>query len=248
MSPQGSIETQTDHVFAEHVSIPAENGTLEGWLAYDADRTACDGVVLLSPHPNFAGTMDNNVIKELATYLSASGYATLRFNYPGIGASTLALPQGVSAFDYWDRVEKEQRFDEAIRPAGAALGFLQDSLGGCLRQIHLIGYSFGGMIATMMAGEMPNIRSATAISLPWISRYTYDFLENVRCPKFFISGNKDFTFDMAIYRRVWLKVPEPKAFHLVDSDHFFRKRERELAGHVADFLGRLKASNDSLSK
>jgi len=245
MSPQGSIETATDRVFAEHVSIPAESGTLEGWLAYDADRTACDGVVLLSPHPNFAGTMDNNVIKELAAYLSASGYAALRFNYPGIGASTTALPQGVSAFDYWDTLEREQRFAEAIRPARAALDFLQDSLGGCLGQTHLIGYSFGGMIAMMMAGKMPHIGSATAISLPWISRYTYDFLENVRCPKFFISGNKDFTFDTAIYRRVWLKVPAPKAFHLIDSDHFFRKRERELAGHVADFLARLKGSNDS---
>jgi alpha/beta superfamily hydrolase len=240
MAPPGSIETETDRVFAEHVSIPAENGTLEGWLAYDAERTTCDGVVLLSPHPNFAGTMDNNVITELSAYLSASGYAPLRFNYPGIGASTIALPQGVSAFDYWDRVEQEQRFDETIRPSMAALDFLQDSLGGCLGQIHLIGYSFGGMIAMMMAGELPHIGSATAISFPWIPRYTYDFLENVRCPKFFISGNKDFTFDTAIYHRVWLKVPAPKAFHLVDSDHFFRKRERELARSVGNFLGSLQ--------
>ena len=240
MSPQGSIETGTDRIFAERVWIPAENGTLEGWLAYDPERTACDGVVLLSPHPNFAGTMDNNVITELSAYLSASGYAALRFNYPGIGASTIALPQGVSAFDYWDRVEKEQGFDEAIRPTKAALDFLQASLGGCLGQIHLVGYSFGGIIAMMIAGELPHISSTTAISLPWISRYTYDFLENVRCPKFFISGNNDFTFDTAIYRRVWLKVPEPKAFHLVDGDHFFRKRERELARSVGDFLGRLQ--------
>jgi alpha/beta superfamily hydrolase len=240
MSPQGSIETETDRVFAEHVSIPAEKGTLEGWLAYEAERTTCDGVVLLSPHPNFAGTMDNNVITELSAYLSASGYAALRFNYPGIGASTIALPQGVSVFDYWDKVEQEQRFDEAIRPSRTALDFLQDSLGGCLGQIHLIGYSFGGMIAMMMAGELSNIGSATAISLPWVSRYTYDFLENVRCAKFFISGDKDFTFDTAIYRRVWLKVPEPKAFHLVDGDHFFRKRERELARSVGNFLGSLQ--------
>jgi alpha/beta superfamily hydrolase len=240
MSPQGSIETETDRVFAEHVSIPAEKGTLEGWLAYEAERTTCDGVVLLSPHPNFAGTMDNNVITELSAYLSASGYAALRFNYPGIGASTIALPQGVSVFDYWDKVEQEQRFDEAIRPSRTALDFLQDSLGGCLGQIHLIGYSFGGMIAMMMAGELSNIGSATAISLPWVSRYTYDFLENVRCAKFFISGDKDFTFDTAIYRRVWLKVPEPKAFHLVDGDHFFRKREGELARSVGNFLGSLQ--------
>jgi alpha/beta superfamily hydrolase len=244
MLPQDYIDARAGHVFAEHVTIQAENGSLEGWLAYDADRTISDGVVLLSPHPNFAGTMDNNVIKELAAYLSAAGYAALRFNYPGVGASSIALPEGVSAFDYWDTVEKEQRFREAIRPATSALDFLRNSLGECIDEIHLVGYSYGGMIAMMIAGNMSHISSATAISLPWISRYNYDFLQDVDCPKLFISGKHDFTFDADIYQRVWPKISEPKIFKSADNDHFFRKSERELARHISDFLASLKKSGD----
>lgn len=244
MSLQDFIETRSGHVLAEHVLIPAENCTLEGWLAYDPDRTACDGVVLLPPHPNFAGTMDNGVIKKLAVFLSGTGYAVLRFNYPGVGASTIPLPKGVSAFDYWDNVEKEQRFDEAVRPGTAAVRFLQDSLGEFTDQIHFIGYSYGGIIAMMMAGEMSHISSATAISMPWISRYNYDFLGNVHCQKFFISGKRDFTLDTYVYQRVWPQVAEPKVFKLVDNDHFFRNSERQLARHITDFLASQKGGGD----
>lgn len=248
MSPQDFIDTRADRVFEERVSIPAENCSLEGWLAYDGDSSMCDAVVLLSPHPNFAGTMDNNIIKELATHLSASGDAVLRFNYPGVGSSSITLPEGASAFDFWDTVEKELRFHEAIRPATAALDFLRNSLGECIDQIHLVGYSFGGMIAMMMAGMMSHINSAAAISLPWISRYNYDFLQDVHCPKLFISGKRDFTFDTEIYQRVWPQVAEPKIFKPVDNDHFFRKSEKELAGHIADFLASQKHKNNALVK
>jgi len=244
MSPQDSIDAGTRHVFAEHVWIPADKARLEGWLAYDADGMRCDGVLLLSPHPNFAGTMDNNVIRELAAYLSTAGCAVLRFNYPGIGASTITLPEGVSAIDYWDTVEKDQRFDEAILPATGALNFLLDSLEGYIDRVHVIGYSFGGMIAMMMATTMSSVSSATAISLPWISRYNHDFLQHVTCPKCFISGKRDFTFETHVFQRIWPLVPEPKVFHSVDHDHFFRKGEEELARHILDFLAKQKQRSD----
>jgi len=236
MSQQAFIDPSEEKVFSEHVRIPFGRGELEGVLVYDAEKSKGDGLILLSPHPNFAGTMDNNVIKELASLLSASGFFVLRFNYPGMGSSSLSLPMGVTVLDYWDQVEKEQRFDEAIRPSLAALTFLNQSLGQCLNKIHLVGYSFGAMIALMIAEKLNLISSVTAISLPWIARYHYDFLRQGGCRKLFIAGKQDFAFEPAAYEKAWPYVAEPKTSIWLDCDHFFRKREKDLGKEILGFL------------
>jgi alpha/beta superfamily hydrolase len=236
MSPQGFIEMRKESLLSEYVLLPSDQGHLEGWLAYDAEATRCDGVLLLSPHPNFAGTMDNNVIRELAASLSASGFIVLRFNYPGIGASRLLVPEGISVLDYWDTVEREQRFDEAIRPSLTALRFLESSLGGFIDRTHLVGYSYGAMIALLMAEQLAHIHSVAAISLPWISRYPYHFLGEVRCRKYFITGKQDFAFEAQVYEQAWPQVAEPKRFKWLNCDHFFRGHEKEVAQEVLQFL------------
>jgi len=236
MPQQASTDPSGEEIFSERVTIPFDRGNLEGELAYEAERSRGDGILMLSPHPNFAGTMDNNVIKVLAAFLSTSGFIVLRFNYPGIGESDLSLPRGVSVLDYWDQAEKEQRFDTALDPSFAALTFFRRSLGKILGKIHLVGYSYGAMIALMMAGQQHAFSSVTAISLPWISRYDYDFLEQVRCRKLFITGTKDFALDPGVQQRAWPNVAEPKRFTWVDGDHFFRKREEELGKMIREFL------------
>lgn len=236
MLQQGFIETVGKRSVSERVVIPFNRGILEGWLAYDEEWILRDAVILLSPHPHFAGSMDNNVIRSLAASLSEAGFVTLRFNYPGIGASSIELPDHISVLEYWNAVEEEQRFEEAIRPALAVLSYLHQSLGPHLRSVHLLGYSYGAMIALMVAENLPSLRSVTAISLPWVSQYRYDYLKNVSCPKLFITGKQDFAFDPAVYEQAWPLVAEPKEMKSFHCDHFFRKREKELGSEVLAFL------------
>lgn len=44
-------------------------------------------IVIAPPHPERGGSMELAVIAELAWALTRAGHATLRFNYPGVGAS-----------------------------------------------------------------------------------------------------------------------------------------------------------------
>jgi hypothetical protein len=180
--------------------------------------------------------MENNVVRELATVLSASGFAVLRFNYPGIGASSIEMPEGISVLDYWNTVERDQRFDQALRPALTALDFLKQSLGEFFGRIHLVGYSYGAMIALMMAQKVSDIRSISAVSLPWVSRYHYDFLGGIHCEKLFVTGKEDFAFEPDVYANAWPHVAEPKMIKWLDCDHFFRKHENRLAREVRGFL------------
>jgi len=225
-------DSMDQEIFEETVWIPCDDCLLEGQLTYDPWAEACDGVLLLSPHPNFAGTMTNNVILALSSFLSQEGYSVLRFNYPGVGNSTLNLATHISNFDYWDAVEKEQRFAAALIPATAAFHFLLKSLGSVMGEIHVIGYSFGAIIGLLLNHLRPQIDSVTAISMPWINRYNYDFLNSVKGRKYFITGNRDFTYEHDVQERVWPTIPGPKKFQVVDNDHFFRQSEKQLAEQV----------------
>ncbi len=236
MSTKHFIKVINKRLTLEQVWIPFRRGSLEGWLSYDEGWTLCDGVILLPPHPHFAGSMDNNVIKSLAIFLSEAGFLTLRFNYPGVGASSIDLPKGISSLEYWNTVEEKQLFEEAIQPTLVVLTHLNQSLESKLKSIHLLGYSFGAMVALRVAERVSSISSVTAISLPWISRYQYDFLKNVFCPKLFINGKRDFTFVPTVYNEAWQWVTEPKKMKSLDSDHFFRKQEEELGKEVLSFL------------
>jgi alpha/beta superfamily hydrolase len=227
-----SIEAMEKELFEETVRIQAGDCLIEGKLTYDPWAEVCETVLLLSPHPNFAGSMDNNVILGLSSFLAQAGYSVLRFNYPGVGGSTIELAAGVSVFDYWAEVEKEQRFAAALTSATDAFDFLLKSLGPAIRKIHVVGYSFGGIIGLLLRRLRPQINSVTAVSMPWLGRYNYDFLGYINGWKYFITGDRDFTYERHVQKRVWPTVPEPKEFQEVANDHFFRQSEEQLAAQV----------------
>jgi hypothetical protein len=62
----------------------------------DAPATAPHGIALVAhPNPQQGGTMDNKVAQTLARTFAALGYASVRFNFRGIGASEGAFDNGV---------------------------------------------------------------------------------------------------------------------------------------------------------
>lgn len=45
------------------------------------------GLVIAPPHPHDGGAMETTIVAELAYAATRAGHPTLRFNYPGVGAS-----------------------------------------------------------------------------------------------------------------------------------------------------------------
>lgn len=214
--------TAAESYTEEQVRFSSGANLLEGILAYPDAGSAEEAVLLLSPHPHMGGRMDNNVIAFLAQGLAAAGRATLRFNYGGVGNSTLALAAGDSAYEYWARLEAGQHYSAALPDAQAARAFLCAAVPDA--RVGYVGYSFGACLAILLAGvHAPDWLNAIS---PPVSRAPLDGVENLTMSSLFIAGDRDFAFERERFEGIFARVPGARAFvELSGSDHFFRQDE-----------------------
>jgi alpha/beta superfamily hydrolase len=119
----------------ETVAGPA--GRLE--CAFDAAETTPAGIVVVChPHPQGGGTLDNKVVQTLTRAFLQVGWASLRFNYRGVGASEGAWDDGRGEVDDAFAVVNAARSREGF--AGLPLA--------------LAGFSFGGFVAAAVADRL----------------------------------------------------------------------------------------------
>jgi len=125
----------TPRTVREQIAGPA--GRIE--CAIDRPAAAARGLAIAChPHPQFGGTLDNKVVQTIARACLDIGWACVRFNFRGVGAS-----EGV-----WD--EGRGEVDDALavaahwrgRPEFAGLPYL------------LGGFSFGGYVAVEAAHRL----------------------------------------------------------------------------------------------
>jgi alpha/beta superfamily hydrolase len=220
----------------ERVQFPSGNLLLEGILSYQEDVSDADGVLIIPPHPHFAGNMENNVVKALSRVLTKAGYVVMRFNYRGVGNSEINLPPDVALFDYWETVERLAELDAIAEDASSAAEFLLQSLGSKERRCHIVGYSFGAVMGAIVAGQLDRVDALAAICTPWKRRYDFAFLHTLHVPKLFINGKDDFVFDSEVFETEFALMPDPKAHDVLGEDHFYRGEETTVATRVAEWL------------
>ncbi|MEL7370178.1 MAG: hypothetical protein AAFN74_14765 [Myxococcota bacterium] len=104
------------------VVIPHRQATLDGLFHRGRGSSA---VLIAPPHPD-RGSMEVPIIAELAWALARAGHPTLRFNYPGVGAS----PGAFSASEALDALRSAAEHltlsageSDGSRLIGAAVGW-----------------------------------------------------------------------------------------------------------------------------
>ncbi len=131
----------------ETVSIESGAVRLEARLSLPDG--AQGAAVVCHPHPQYGGDMDNSVVTALVSALDAERWATLRFNFRGVGASTGAFGDMVG--------EAED--------VAAALAFLAER---CPRsRLVLAGYSFGALIALDVGLKRSDVAAVVAVAPPF---------------------------------------------------------------------------------
>jgi alpha/beta superfamily hydrolase len=206
--------------FEEHVRFQADGSMLEGRLFVpEQPRMAA---VLCHPHPQYGGTMDNNVVRAVAEALQGADVATLRFNFRGVGESTGHYGGGRAEVD----------------DARAAVELLRQRLPrGTSAEVTLAGYSFGALVA-LLAGhpvETPNW-GLVAIAPP-VSMFDVSFLNQCGKPKLFVLGDHDQYCPLAAMEKAFASLAEPKSLvRIAGADHFFADDASRVAEAVANFI------------
>lgn len=105
--------------------------------------------LILHPHPQFGGTMNNQVVYNLYHTFAERGFSVLRFNFRGVGRS-----QG-----YWDGGPGE------LADAASALDWLQ-LVKPDAKSCWLAGVSFGTWIAMQLLMRRPEAEGFICVAPP----------------------------------------------------------------------------------
>ncbi|MCT8974450.1 alpha/beta hydrolase [Microbaculum marinisediminis] len=136
-------------------------GRLEG--RYHPPKTKSSRIALiLHPHPQFGGTMNNQVAYQMYYMFAERGFAVLRFNFRGVGRSQGSFDHGLGE----------------LSDAAAALDWVQ-SFNPDARACWIAGFSFGAWIGMQLLMRRPEVEGFISVA-PQPNLYDFSFL--APCP------------------------------------------------------------------
>lgn len=179
--------------------------------------------LILHPHPQFGGTMNNQIVYSLYYTFVQRGFSVLRFNFRGVGKS-----QG-----YWDGGPGE------LADAASALDWLQ-IVKPDAKYCWIAGVSFGTWIAMQLLMRRPEIDGFICIAPP-SNLYDYSFLAPCPSSGLMLNGDKDRVVPTNSVAELAAKLKTQRGIkidHQVvpGANHFFENKTTELEKAVGDYL------------
>jgi uncharacterized protein len=188
----------------ERFSIDGPAGPLE--VVCNTPQTVPEGIALVAhPHPLQGGTLDNKVVQTLAKTFFALGYAAVRFNFRGVGASAGAFAEGIG------------ETDDAL----AALAHAKAKFGATLPVV-LAGFSFGSFVQTRVAKVV--VAQRIVLVGPAVRRFA---VEEVPADTIVIHGEEDDVVPLADVL-AWARPQELPIVVFPGCGHFFHGRLPQL--------------------
>ena len=204
----------------EALVIDGPAGALEALLEWpSAGPVPAAGSVICHPHPLHGGAMTNKVAHTIARSAVDQGFAALRFNFRGVGASAGSHDHG--------RGER----DDAL----AAVAALRER---CPGPLLLGGFSFGAAVAIEVAREL---KPAALVSVaPAVDRWERDaHWIQPDCPWLIVHGDADELVDVdSVVAFVDELEPGPELLVMPEVSHFFHGNLVALRGEICRFIER----------
>lgn len=206
------------------VIFPGPEGRLQGRYQ-PAGKPRPMLAIVLHPHPGAGGTMNHPISMALYQMFARRGFATLRFNFRGVGRSEGEFNDGIGE----------------LSDAAAALDWLQginpESSG-----TWVAGYSFGALIGMQLLMRRPEVRGFISISPP-ANLYDFGFLAPCPSSGIIVQGTADEVVTEPAVQKLVDKLRLQKHitidYEKVDgANHFFVNEMDELMGRVEGYLDR----------
>jgi uncharacterized protein len=198
--------------------IPAGSVRLEAILREPEHGIVHGAAVLCHPHPVYGGTMNTRIIYRAGKAAMAAGYAALRFNFRGVGASTGSYDRGVG----------EQA------DVTAAIDWLEHRFPDL--PLAMIGFSFGAWVGLQVGCVDPRIRAMAGLGIP-LNLYSFDFLLANRKPTLLIVGTRDEFCATEKFHQLARRLPDSSSAHPInEANHFFTNQLNQVQDLIADFF------------
>jgi len=187
------------------VTFAGPAGQLEGML-HLPDGEPCAIAVVAHPLPTMGGTMENKIVTTLARTFAELGFATLRFNFRGVGASDGVFDSGNG--------EVEDTL-AVVQHARGAFGHLP---------LILSGFSFGGYVAARAAQHIHPQPHKLVLIAPAVGRFA---MPPVPHNTLLIHGEQDEVIPLADALD-WARPQHLPIVVFPEAGHFFHGRLNQL--------------------
>ena len=179
--------------------------------------------LVLHPHPQFGGTMNNKVVYAMYQSFVKRGFSTLRFNFRGVGRSQSTFDNGQGE----------------MSDAASALDWMQAHNPNA-QACWIGGFSFGAWISMQLMMRRPEINGFLTISPP-ASQHDFSFLAPCPASGLIVHGDKDEIVAVDSVDKLAAKLQSQKNitvdYEIVKGcDHFYGDHMDKLNKIINDYL------------
>ncbi len=186
--------------------------------------------LILHPHPQFGGTMNNQIAHSLHYMFMKRGFSVLRFNFRGVGKSQGLFENGAGE----------------LADSAAALDWVQ-GFNKEARSCWIAGISFGAWISMQLLMRRPEIDGFISVA-PLSKHYDFSFLAPCPTSGLFVTGQVDAvtpkeSSDALVEKLQAQKGIEVTHVEMPGTNHFFTDKVEELTGICGDYLDQRLATD-----
>ena len=199
-------------------------GRLEGRYHHNSDPES-PVALILHPHPQFGGTINNQIVYHLYYSFVQRGFSVLRFNFRGVGRSQGLFDNGAGE----------------MLDAAAALDWMQ-AINKEARTCWISGVSFGAWISMQLLMRRPEVQGFISVAPP-ANLYDFSFLAPCPSSGLIVNGEIDKVAPAADIQTLVEKLKTQKGIdigHVVvpNANHFFENRIEDLMAVIDGYLNK----------
>ena len=204
------------------VIFTGPEGRLEGRY-HHSEVPRAPIAVILHPHPQHGGTMNNKVVYNLYYVFVKKGFSVVRFNFRGVGRSQGDFDNGQGE----------------LSDAASALDWLQ-SVNANASSCWVAGFSFGAWIGMQLLMRRPEIEGFVSIAPP-ANMYDFSFLAPCPSSGLILQGTDDDVVPEPSVEKLANKLKLQKNitidYQLVKgANHFFKDHMDHLVNSVNTYV------------
>ena len=200
---------------------------------HQSSRPDSSIALILHPHPEHGGTMNNKVTYALYRCFTDRGFHTIRFNFRGVGRSEGSFGDGGGE----------------LSDAATVLDWIQQQNPEA-NSFWVGGFSFGAWIGMQLLMRRPELSGYISVGPP-ANLYDFSFLAPCPVSGLMIQGERDAVVQKEYVQRLAERLRLQKGISvdyrcIPGADHFFTNKLNTVMAHVNDYLGKVMGEKEML--